>query len=79
VNLLSVWESLFILAMNIEDNYVRVIKAAVFAVRLRQAKRMSLGDSIVAATALEHGLELWSVNIDDFKHVEDLKLLNPLQ
>ncbi len=49
------------------------------AVRLRQAKRMSLGDSIIAATALEHDLELWSVNIDDFTYIEGLKLLNPLQ
>ena len=49
------------------------------AVQLRQAKRMSLGDSIIAATALEHGLELWTVNTQDFNHIEDLKLLNPLK
>ena len=49
------------------------------AVELRQAKRMSLGDAIIAATALVYGLELWSANMDDFKHIEGLKLLNPLQ
>lgn len=49
------------------------------AVQLRQAKRMSLGDSIVAATALEHKLELWTVNTGDFKHIEGLKIVNPLQ
>lgn len=48
------------------------------AVRLRQSKRMSLGDAIVAATALEHGSTLWTANIDDFKHIDGLKLFNPL-
>jgi toxin FitB len=49
------------------------------AIRLRQAKRMSLGDSIVAATALEHGYELWTANVDDFIHIEGLQLYNPLR
>lgn len=48
------------------------------AVQLRQAKRISLGDSIIAATALEHGLELWTANDGDFKHIEGLKLVNSL-
>lgn len=49
------------------------------AIKLRQAKRMSLGDSIVAATAIENGKVLWTANIDDFKHIEDLKLINPIR
>lgn len=49
------------------------------AVQLRQARRMSLGDAIIAATALEHDLELWTVNIEDFKHIEGLKVSSPLQ
>lgn len=49
------------------------------AIALRQTRRMSLGDAIVAATALDNNLELWTANIDDFKHIEGLKLLNPLQ
>ncbi len=48
------------------------------AIKLRQAKRMSLGDSIIAATALEHNLVLWTANTDDFRHIEGLKLINPL-
>ncbi len=48
------------------------------AVKLRQARRMSLGDAIIAATALEHDLDLWTANGDDFRHIEDLKLVNPL-
>ncbi len=47
------------------------------AVRLRQERRMSLGDAIIAATALVHGLPLVTRNVDDFKHVENLKLINP--
>lgn len=49
------------------------------AIQLRQDKRMSLGDAIVAATALEHELVLWTANTDDFKHIEGLHLVDPLQ
>ena len=49
------------------------------AVTLRQSRRMSLGDAIVAATALEHDCVLWTANDDDFKHIEGLKLFNPLK
>ena len=49
------------------------------AISLRKAKSMSLGDSIIAATALHHSLELWTVNTEDFEHVSELKLHNPLK
>ena len=49
------------------------------AIKLRQAKRMSLGDAIIAATALKEGLELWTANLDDFVHVENLQVRNPLK
>lgn len=49
------------------------------AIKLRQAKSMSLGDAIMAATALEHGYELWTANIDDFAHIENLRIHNPLK
>ncbi len=48
------------------------------SISLRQAERMSLGDAIVAATAIENGCELWTANIDDFEHIEGLRLVNPL-
>jgi predicted nucleic acid-binding protein len=48
------------------------------ATRLRQLKKMTLGDSIIAATALENGKVLWTANIDDFKHIEGLELINPV-
>ncbi|HEU0301145.1 MAG TPA: type II toxin-antitoxin system VapC family toxin [Longimicrobium sp.] len=48
------------------------------AVRLRQQRKMSLGDSIIAATALVHGLTLVTRNVADFQWISGLKLLNPL-
>ncbi|MBC7546466.1 type II toxin-antitoxin system VapC family toxin [Candidatus Saccharibacteria bacterium] len=48
------------------------------AIALRQNRKMSLGDAIIAATALDTDLVLWTANIDDFKHIEGLKILNPL-
>lgn len=48
------------------------------ATKLRQAKKMGLGDSIIAATALEHGLTLWTANTDDFARIDGLNVFNPL-
>ena len=47
------------------------------AASLRPQRRMKLGDSIIAATALEFGAELVTLNVDDFKHIAGLKLTNP--
>jgi len=49
------------------------------AIKLRQAKGMSLGDAIIAATALEHDYELWTANVDDFAHIENLRIRNPVR
>lgn len=48
-------------------------------IRMRQQIRMSLGDAIVAAAALEYDCELWTANEEDFAKVEGLKLHNPLK
>ncbi|TAE31494.1 MAG: type II toxin-antitoxin system VapC family toxin [Cytophagales bacterium] len=47
------------------------------AVELRQQKRMSLGDCLIAATALLNGLELYTRNTDDFTHIDGLTVINP--
>ena len=47
------------------------------AIQLRQQKKMGLGDAIIAATALEYGLPLVTRNEDDFKHITELKVINP--
>jgi toxin FitB len=48
------------------------------AVRLRQTRKMSLGDALVAATALEYGRTLVTRNVKDFSWISGLTLHNPL-
>lgn len=47
------------------------------AVRLRQRRKMTLGDALMAGTALVHGLTLVTRNTRDFDGVAGLSLLNP--
>ena len=47
------------------------------AIILRQQKKMSLGDSIIAATALEFDVPLVTRNTGDFQHIAGLQLINP--
>ena len=49
------------------------------AVKLRQVRKMTLGDALVSSTALVHDLTLVTRNIDDFKWIAGLKLLNPFE
>jgi predicted nucleic acid-binding protein len=48
------------------------------AVALRQQRKMSLGDSIISATALLNDLTLITANTADFRWIENIKLLDPL-
>ena len=48
------------------------------AVSLRQKKNISLGDAIIAGTAIVHKLPLVTANISDFKWIKNLELINPL-
>ncbi|HQU92146.1 MAG TPA: type II toxin-antitoxin system VapC family toxin [Pyrinomonadaceae bacterium] len=48
------------------------------AVELRQAKKIALGDSIVAATAILQNRTLVTANVKDFHGIPDLKIFNPL-
>jgi predicted nucleic acid-binding protein len=47
------------------------------AVALRQQRKMSRGDALVAGTALVHGLTLVTRNSEDFHWIQGLSLLNP--
>ncbi len=49
------------------------------AVRLRQIKKMTLGDALVAGTALSHNLTLVTRNTKDFEWINGLRLLNPFE
>lgn len=48
------------------------------AIELRQQKKMSLGDAIIAAMALDEQLPLITANTKDFEHIEKLELIDPL-
>lgn len=47
------------------------------AIAIRKLKKMSLGDAFIAATAIVHEVPLVTRNVDDFKHLSGLKLINP--
>lgn len=55
-----------------------VSEIATTAITLKQQKKMSLGDSLIVATALIHDLELYTNNINDFNWISGLKLFNPI-
>lgn len=48
------------------------------AIRLRQQRRMSLGDALIAGTALSHGLPLATHNTEDFAWIEELEVVDLL-
>lgn len=47
------------------------------SVKLRQIRKMTLGDALVAGTALAHDLILVTRNTSDFDWIPDLSLLDP--
>lgn len=49
------------------------------AIILRQRSKMTLGDAIVAASAVVNGHLLWTANEEDFSKVENLLLYNPFK
>lgn len=48
------------------------------AIQYRQARKMSVGDSIHAATAFLHNLEFQTRNVSDFSHISRLRVNNPV-
>jgi predicted nucleic acid-binding protein len=49
------------------------------AIALRRERKMSLADSIIAATALQQQMPLVTRNVHDYKHVQGIILINPFQ
>lgn len=48
------------------------------AILIRQNRKMTLGDAIIAATALVHNLEIVTRNITDFTGIPNIRVLNPI-
>ena len=48
------------------------------AIQLRQQQKITLGDSLIAATCLEKGYALATCNMGDFNWIGELKVFNPL-
>ena len=48
------------------------------AIQLRQQKRMSLGDSIIAATAIVNQLPIATHNVKDFEWISQINVIDPL-
>lgn len=67
--------------MLIDSNVILPLSEAVLdqAVKLRQLRKITLGDALVAATALVHSLTLVTRNTKDFEWIPNLSLLNPLE
>lgn len=49
------------------------------AIELRQQKKMSLGDCLIAATAVLNGFDFYTNNTIDFIHIPGLTVVNPLE
>jgi toxin FitB len=49
------------------------------AILIRQQRKMSAGDAIIAATALELDLEVYTRNVSDFDWIPNLKVFNPMK
>jgi len=60
---------------------VHALDAAVIdrAVQVRRGSKIATLDAIIAATALEHDVILVTRNVDDFKGVEGLRIINPFE
>lgn len=47
-------------------------------IELRRLMAIQLPDAIIAATALQNDLVLWTHNTDDFNAIPNLRLFDPL-
>jgi predicted nucleic acid-binding protein len=72
-------QQLFILEEFIGNVVVRNLDEPVIikGIEIRKNFRIKLPDAIIAATAIVHQLALVTRNIDDFKNIPNLELINP--
>ena len=68
-------ESIFRLLPNLSLSDVIVDQA----ISLRQQRKLSLGDALIAATALVHNLTVVTANVKDFNWIDGLEVINPVK
>jgi predicted nucleic acid-binding protein len=49
------------------------------AIDLKRGINIKLADAVIAATAVVHNLKLATRNVDDFKGIEGLRVVNPFE
>jgi len=49
------------------------------AIDLRRKRMMNLADAVIAATAIVNNLQLATRNVNDFKSLESLHIVNPFE
>lgn len=49
------------------------------AIELRRKINIKLADAVIAATAIMHNLKLATRNTDDFKGIEEIEIIDPLE
>lgn len=78
-SLITVGEQSYLEALFAECQQIDLTENIVqTAITLRQQNKISLGDAVVAATAIVNNCELWTANIADYKNIDDLNIVNPL-
>jgi predicted nucleic acid-binding protein len=48
-------------------------------IELKRVMNIKLADAVIAATAMINGLKLATRNVDDFKKIKGLEVINPLE
>ena len=48
------------------------------AIQLRQTRKISLGDSVIAASALVRDFDLYTHNVSDFAGFRGLRIVDPI-
>ena len=62
-----------LLNLHVDENIIEK------AIELRRENKLSLGDSLIAATSLCFNLELVTRNLKDFEGIKGLKIINPIK
>jgi toxin FitB len=61
--------------LDLKDINLSIINQAIL---LRQRRKMSPGDALIAATALHFGSEFYTRNVSDFNWITGLTVVNPV-